>query len=91
MEIATDPVAHLLNAQKLINCQTIIMQIMKSGLKSLSAGTLSGTNKWCPKTFGAMLEDSSTHDVTFKTSDCGRVFIYLFLAIRLYSSKAEGL
>ena len=28
---------------------------------------------WCQKVFGAMLGDSSTHDVTFKTSDGGSV------------------
>ena len=28
---------------------------------------------WCPKAFGALLEDPSTHDVTFKTSDGGSV------------------
>ena len=28
---------------------------------------------WCQKVFGAMLDDSGTHDVTFKTSDGGSV------------------
>ena len=30
-------------------------------------------SSWCQKTFGAMLNDPSTHDVTFKTSDGGSV------------------
>ena len=28
---------------------------------------------WCPKIFGPLIEDPSTHDVTFKTSDGGSV------------------
>ena len=31
------------------------------------------TVDWCPNVFGALLADTSTHDVTFKTSDGGRV------------------
>jgi len=29
--------------------------------------------EWCSKTFGELLDDPSTHDVTFKTSDGGSV------------------
>ncbi|XP_065887539.1 kelch-like protein 26 [Dysidea avara] len=35
--------------------------------------TVEETGIWCPKIFGALLEDPSTHDVTFKTSDGGSV------------------
>ena len=30
-------------------------------------------SRWCKKTFGALLDDTSTHDLTFKTSDGGSV------------------
>jgi len=39
------------------------------GLKSLPDCILQDTNNWCTKTFGALLDNPSTHDVTFKTSD----------------------
>ena len=41
----------------------------KNGIGSV---TLCDTD-WCSKTFGELLDDPSTHDVTFKTSDGGSV------------------
>jgi len=40
---------------------------------NIKATTLLNTLDWCSKTFGVLLEDSSTHDVVFKTSDGGTV------------------
>jgi len=53
---------------------------------------------WCPKAFGALLEDSSTHDVTFKTSDDGSVSAHRVIVAAgspvfhamLYGSMKEG-
>ena len=73
MVIATDPVAPSAKRTKTDELSDNDNQIVERGLKGLPASTLNGTDKWCPKTFGAMLEDPSTHDVTFKTSDGGSV------------------
>ena len=48
-------------------------EAMKLGLKNIPNCILQGTAEWCPTTFGGLLEDPSTHDVTFKTSDGGSV------------------
>ena len=41
--------------------------------ESDSDGVILSDTEWCSKTFGELLDDSSTHDVTFKTSDGGSV------------------
>jgi len=46
---------------------------MISRIPNVGADTLQDTSNWCSKTFGALLEDFSTHDVVFKTSDGGSV------------------
>ena len=46
---------------------------MISRIPNINATALQDTSNWCSKTFGALLEDSSTHDIVFKTSDGGSV------------------
>jgi len=41
--------------------------------ESYFESTVLHDREWCPKAFGALLEDPSTHDVTFMTSDGGSV------------------
>ena len=48
-------------------------EAMKFGLKNIPNYTLQGTAEWCPTTFGGLLEDPSTHDETFKTSNGGSI------------------
>jgi len=43
------------------------------GLEHVPDCTLSDSADWCPATYGTLLRDPSTHDVTFKTSDGGSV------------------
>jgi len=43
------------------------------GLEHIRDCTLNDASDWCPATYGALLGDPSTHDVTFKTSDGGSV------------------
>ena len=45
----------------------------KQVIPNIKATILQDTYNWCSKTFGALLEDSSTHDIVFKTSDGGSV------------------
>jgi len=46
-------------------------EVVNSRILSVQDSTLQDTPEWYPTTFDALLEDSSTHDVTFKTSDGG--------------------
>ena len=49
-------------------------QLKKLGeSKSDNGSVILSDTEWCPKTFGELLDDPSTHDVTFKTSDGGSV------------------
>ena len=47
-------------------------ETLKPGLSNIPDCTLD-TVDWCPTVFGALLSDTSSHDVTFMTSDGGRV------------------
>ena len=44
---------------------------MLSKMPNISATSLLDTSNWCKKTFGALLEDTSTHDIVFNGDSVG--------------------
>jgi len=45
---------------------------------------------WCPKMFGALVDDHDTHDVTFKTSDGGSVSVHKAMVAAVFHAMLYG-
>ena len=64
---------HLGTSDSCSHSASAVLGTLEQVIPDIVATSLQDTSNWCSKTFGTLLEDSSTHDVVFKTSDGGSV------------------